>query len=172
MAALGVLPTIARAQQPVTQGASVEMTATIEAIDHDARLVTLKDKDGKTDTIYAGPEVKRFAALKVGDSVTFRYYESVAYQIRKPGEAGSAPMSGDPKLVRGSGPKPSGTVSQQVTAVVTVKALDAKVPSVTVLTEDGRTASFRIADKKNLEGLKAGDKVEITYTQAFMISVK
>ena len=58
------------------------------------------------------------------------------------------------------------------TAAVTIKAIDATVPSVTVLTEDGHTASFKVDDKKNLLGLKAGDKVEITYTQAFAVSVK
>ena len=42
----------------------------------------------------------------------------------------------------------------------------------TVLTEDGRTVSFKVDDSKNLKDVKVGDKVEITYTQAFMISVK
>lgn len=31
---------------------------------------------------------------------------------------------------------------------------------------------MKVADKKNLEGLKVGDKVDITYTEALMISVK
>jgi Cu/Ag efflux protein CusF len=46
------------------------------------------------------------------------------------------------------------------------------VPSVTVLTDEGKMVSFKIADKKNIEGLKVGDKVDITYTEALMISVK
>ena len=172
LAVLVALPLVALAQKPVTQTDAVEVTAKIEAIDHTSRMVTLKDKDGDLETIYAGPEVKRFDELKVGDTVTFRYYESVAYQIRKPGQPGQAPASGDPKVTRGTGAKPSGTVAQQMTATVTIKAIDAKVPSVTVLTDDGRTASFKVDDKKNLAGLKAGDKVEITYTQAFVVSVK
>ena len=53
-----------------------------------------------------------------------------------------------------------------------LKAIDEKVPSVTVLTEDGRTVSLKVEDKKRLEGVKVGDKVEITYTVAVMISVK
>ena len=42
----------------------------------------------------------------------------------------------------------------------------------TVLTGDSRTLSFRVDDKKNLKGVNVGDKVEITYTTAIMISVK
>ena len=172
LAALAAVPLAALAQKPVTHTEAVELTTTIEAIDHTARLVTLKDADGATETIHAGPEVKRFDELKVGDKLTFRYYESIAYRIRKPGEAPSAPASGKPALTRGTGPKPGGTLSQQETATVTIKAIDMKVPSVTVLAKDGHTASFKVEDKKNLEGLKVGDKVEITYTEAVMISVK
>jgi hypothetical protein len=172
LAVLVVLPIVALAQKPVTQTAVVELTARIEAIDKDLRLVTLRDRDGDAETIYCGPEVQRFGELKVGDTVTFRYYEAVAYSIRKPGQPSGLPAAGERTVVRGTGPKPSGTVSQQQTATVTIKEIDAKVPSVTVLSEDGRTLSFKVENKKNLDGVKVGDRVEIAYTQAFMISVK
>jgi Cu/Ag efflux protein CusF len=63
-------------------------------------------------------------------------------------------------------------LSQQLTATVTVEAIDPKVPSVTVTTEDGRTMSFKVDDPKLIEGVKTGDKVDITYTAAIMITVK
>ena len=172
LAVLAALPLVALAQKPVTETDAVEITAKIEAIDRTARLVTLTDKDGDTETIYCGPEVKRFDELKVGDSVTFRYYESIALEVRKPGQPSGLPKQTEPTLTRGTGPKPSGTIAQQATATVTIKAIDLKGPSVTVLSEDGRTLDFKVEDKKNLDGVKAGDKVEITYTQALMISVK
>jgi len=172
LAVLVVLPLAARAQKPVTQTDTVELTATIEAIDKTTRLVTLKDKDGVTETVKCGPEVKRFDELKVGDTVTFRYYESIAYAIRKPGQPSALPAETGPSVVRSQGARPGGTVSQQETATVTIKAIDLKVPSVTVLTEDGRTVALKVQDKNNLKDVKLGDKVEITYTQAVMISVK
>jgi len=172
LAVLVALPIVARAQKPVTQTEAIELTTKIEAIDKTARLVTLKDKDGEVETIYCGPEVKRFDELKVGDTVTFRYYESVAYAIRKPGQPSGLPAQTGPAVTRGQGPKPGGTISQQETATVTIKGIDPKVPSVTVLTEDGRTVSMKVEDKKNLDGVKVGDKVEVTYTEAVMISVK
>jgi Cu/Ag efflux protein CusF len=54
---------------------------------------------------------------------------------------------------------------------VTLNAIDTKVPSVTVTTKDGKTMSFKVENPKNLEGVKVGDQVEITYTQALAISV-
>jgi hypothetical protein len=172
LAVLLVLPLVARAQKPVTQTDVVEVTAKIEAIDKTARLVTLKDKEGVMETIQCGPEVKRFDELKVGDTVTFRYYESIAYAIRKPGQPSGLPAETGPTVTRSQGARPGGTVSQQETATVTIKAIDLKVPSVTVLTEDGRTVGLKVQDKKNLKDVKVGDKVEITYTEAVMISVK
>jgi hypothetical protein len=173
LAAVVALPLASQAQKPVTKTDVVELTTKIEAIDHTARMVTLKDKDGVEETIHCGPEVKRFDELKVGDTVTFRYQESIAYSIRKPGQPSGLPSTtGGPRLVRGQGAKPSGTVSQQETATVKVKAIDLKVPSITVLTADGRTASFKVEDVKNLKDVKVGDEVEVTYTEAFIISVK
>jgi Cu/Ag efflux protein CusF len=172
LAVMLAVPFVAQAQKPVTQTEAVEITATIQAIDHTDRLITLKGKDGAEETIHAGPEVKRFDELKVGDTVTFRYYESVALQIRKPGQPSGLPATGSTQLVRGEGAKPSGTISKQKTATVTIKAIDLKVPSVTVLTEDGRTASFKVEDQNKLKDVNVGDKVEITFTEALMISVK
>ena len=161
----------AAAQKPVTQGAAVTETFTIEAIDHKARIVTLKDKEGNLEDVFCGPEVERFDALKVGQTVTFRYYESVVYQVRKPGTAKEGPSSG-PTMTKTPGTTPGGTISQQMTATVTVSAIDPKVPSVSVTTAEGRKMSFRVENPKNIEGVKVGDKVEITYTQALAISVK
>jgi len=160
----------ALAQKPVSKAEVVTETATIVAIDSTNRLISLKGEDGITDTIYAGPEVKRFAELKVGDKVTFRYYESIVYAIQKPGDKPPVPETA--ALVRGAGPKPGGTVSEQMTAVVTIKAIDMAAPSVTLTTADGSTMSFKVEDKKNLTGVKVGDKVQITYTRALAISVE
>lgn len=169
---LALLPAGLLAEKPVIQGDVVEVTSSIEAIDKTARLITLKGPDGNMDTVYAGPEVLRFDELKVGDKVTFRYYDSLVYQIRKPGDPTTPPPTGETTVARSQGAKPGATISEQMMATVKIKAIDAKVPSVTVESEDGRTLSFKVDDKKNLKGVSVGDKVEITYTSAVMITVK
>jgi Cu/Ag efflux protein CusF len=55
---------------------------------------------------------------------------------------------------------------------VTVKAVDMNAPSITVTTQDGRTMTRKIEDKKNLEGVKPGDRIDITYTQAVVVSAE
>ena len=159
---------VAQTPKPIVQGATVSITAAIEAIDSKARLVTLKHEDGTLETIQCGPECQRFDALKVGDKVTFRYHESIVYAIAKPG---SAPPAASAAITRADGTKPGGTMSQQQTAVVTLLEINPSVPSVTVRRADGNKMSFKVEDKKNLEGVKVGDQVQITYTQALAVSV-
>jgi Cu/Ag efflux protein CusF len=171
LAAALALPALALAQKPVTKTESVEIKGTIEAIDHTSREVSIKDDKGVVDSYYIGPEAKRFNELKVGDKVTARYYTTIAFQLRKAGTPAPAPAADDVKVVAGKGPKPGGTISQQKSATVVVKAVDTKVPSITVLTDENKTVTFKVEDPKNLKDVKVGDKIDVTYTEAFMVTV-
>ena len=161
---------IASAQQPVERAGSVSKTATITAIDHTNRVVTLKDDKGNVEDIACGPDVKRFDELTVGDTVTFSYHAAVVYQIGKPGAA--SPAAEDVSAVRGQGPKPSGAYTRQRKVTVTVEAIDPAIPSITVRAPNGNAMSAQVKDKNNLEGVKVGDKIDITYTEAMMITVE
>ena len=55
---------------------------------------------------------------------------------------------------------------------VTVKAVDMNAPSITVVTPDNRTLTRKVEDKKNLEGVSPGDRIDITYTQALMVNAE
>jgi Cu/Ag efflux protein CusF len=163
------VPGIASAQAPVTKSNTVHGTATIEAIDATTRNITLKTKDGSFETFKAGPAITRFNELKVGDTIDVTYVESLVMRVQKPGEAPAA-TTGDAAMTRNAG-RPGATLGAQVSTTVTVKAVDLAVPSITVLTEDGRTVTRKVEDKKNLNGVKVGDKIAITYTEALLMSV-
>jgi Cu/Ag efflux protein CusF len=159
----------AQTPKPVTKEAEVTATATIKAIDPATRSVTLRTENGDEDTFTVGPAVTRFNQLKVGDTLKVSYYESLVFQVKKPG----APSTSSATSVAGGRmqDRPGGAIGKQQTTSVTVKAVDMNVPSITVTTADGRTLTRKIADKKNLEGVKVGDQVQITYTQALAVSV-
>ncbi|HMF97100.1 MAG TPA: hypothetical protein VKE96_22535 [Vicinamibacterales bacterium] len=159
---------IASAQGTVARAGNVSKSATIAAINHSTRVVTLKDAEGNVEDVLCGPEITRFNELKVGDVVTFSYHAAVVYQIVKPGAKTAAAGA---EVVRGQGVKPSGAVTQQRKTTVTIESVDAAAPSVTVRTANGHRMTAQVEDKKNLEGLKAGDKVEITFTEALMVTV-
>ena len=166
-----VVPAMLFAQTPITKTQTVSATATIQAIDATSRTVTLRSEKGEEDTFQAGPEIKRFNELKVGDKVKATYWESVVVQVLPPGTAAPA-GSTSAAVTPGKGKSPAATAAVQHTTTVTVKAIDPKVPSVTVTTEDGRTVTRKIEDPNNVAKLKVGDKVSITYTQALLVTVE
>ena len=164
-----VLAAEVAAPKPIVVKDKVTVKATVEAIDHTNRTVTLKGSKGDLVTLTVDEAVDRFDAMKVGDKVTATYYESVAYEIQKPGAA--APDTAAAGAGKLSGEKPGGAVMTQTVTTVTIQAIDMDTPAVTIKTADGSIQSYRVRHKKNLQGVKVGDKVLVTETTALMIAV-
>jgi hypothetical protein len=169
-AALIAVPSLSQAQ--VAKANAVTAVATIQAIDSTTRSVTLKNEKGEEDTFQVGPDVKRFNEFKVGDKVRMTYYESVVFQLRKPGQFSSPSGTAAAGGRAPAGNLPAGVVAKEMKTTVTVKAIDPQLPSITVTTEDGRTVTRKIEDKKNIEGVAVGDRIDITYTQALIANLE
>jgi Cu/Ag efflux protein CusF len=164
-------PALALAQEAFSKANVIKVSSTIQAIDTTSRTITLRDEKGNEDTFAVGDAVQRFNELKVGQRVNITYYESLVLQVVKPGEKGGGP-SLEAALSRAKSELPAASIATQEKATVTVKAVDMAVPSITVTTPDGRTVTRKIEQKKYLEGVKAGDQIDITMTRAVLTSVE
>jgi Cu/Ag efflux protein CusF len=164
-AAIGV-----SAQQPIKAENTMTATATIQAIDSTTRTLTLRNEKGEEDSFTVSPEIKRFNEFKVGDKVRLTYHESVVLQVRKPDAAQSATLEAATAV--GKGALPAGAAAAQAKMTVTVKTIDAAAPSITVTTPDGRTVTRLVQNKKYLDGVKVGDRIDITYTQAVVVNLE
>lgn len=149
--------------------------AKVVAIDKAARTITLKDKDGKTVSLRAGPEVRNFDQIEVGNSVVVNYARSLAVSLVKPGET---PAAASATVVAGraeKGAKPGAAIGGQVTAVVKIESVDT-TKNIVVFTDpknEMHVVSVKRPEGKTfIQGLKPGDQVEITYTEAVAISVE
>ena len=160
---------VANAQTKTIPGETKTVTATIEAIDHNARELTLKGEKGNYVTIVVSPDIKRFDELKVGDKITAKYQESLVLRVKAPGEKAAETASAG--MTPGGGAKPGGTVATQQTVTVTITAIDLKTPSITFKGPHDWTYSSRVEDLDALKKVKVGDKVDITWTEALMIAV-
>jgi Cu/Ag efflux protein CusF len=159
------------ANAPEQAGAVKAMTATatIQAIDAAARTVTIRDEKGHVDTFSVGSEVPRFNELKVGDKVRATYFESIVLRLRKPGD--TAPTGAvDAAVNRGQGALPAASIDVREQMTVTVKAIDPATSSITVAAPDGREATRKVQDKTLLTGVKVGDKIDITYRRAALVT--
>src|SRR4030095_4757115 len=148
-----------------------KVRATVAAIDKDAGTVTLKGPKGNTLTIEVNDKSK-LDQVKVGDPVVAAYIEAVAFRVQKAGRRAPPGVSVQESRVSSKpGETPAGAVGREVTATVTITAIDRKAHTVTVKGPQGGTETIKAKDPKNLEGLKVGDMVEITYTQALAVSL-
>ncbi len=169
VALFSMVVTTAFAQVRAIPGESVVATATIEAINHGTRELTIKGEDGNYVTFKVSPDVKRFDAMKVGDTITARYYENIVIRMKRPGEKDVDTATAG--VTPAGGVKPSGTASEQRTITATITQLDPKVPSITFKGPNNWTYSSRVYDRKAIENVKVGDKVDITWTQAVLLDV-
>jgi hypothetical protein len=150
----------------------VTATATVEAIDLQKRVVTLKGPEGNVFDVTVGKEARNLPQVKVGDLVKVKYYESIALRLVKPGE-GVAGIQETEILGRAKkGEKPGGLTASQVTLTATITAIDKKKHMVTLKGPEGKSVTAKAENPKNLAKVKVGDEVEVTYTEALAISVE
>ncbi len=150
---------------------TIKVSATITAIDAKTRDVTLKTTEGKEAVVTAGPAVKNFAQLKVGDRVEMQYVEALTLELKKGGglvvqrtdKAGAAAAK--------PGEQPAGAVGREVTVVADVVGVDAATQTIT-LRGPQRTVDLRVRDPEQFKRIAKGDQVEATFVQAVAIAVE
>jgi len=170
----GALGVSAGAHQSVTKTGDVKTAnATITQIDSTGRFITFKSDDGTEDTVWAGPDVKRFDELKVGDKVAMRYYETAFFNIRKPNDPPlSMTGTGEAVVTGTAGQLPGGTAARQIAKTVKVKSVDPMAGVITVTTDDGRVITRKVDDKTKLAGVNPGDQIDVVYTEAVLVTVE
>jgi hypothetical protein len=156
------------AQTKTITGESKTMTATVESIETASRNVTVKKPDGTYEVFYVPSGIKKFDTLKIGDKVTARYYENVVLQVKAPGQKS---VDSDAGAVTRAKEGAAGTVAHQRTITATIAAIDQNVPSITFTGPNGWKYSTRVEDKAALAKVKVGDKVDITWTEAMLLSL-
>jgi len=149
-----------------------EKTATVEAVDQSTRMVTLKGPEGNSVTFKASAEVRNLPQVKVGDTVKFAYYESLAVRVLKKGEA--FPTAGESAAMSRAkqGEKPAGVIGKETTVNATITAIDKKAKTATLKGEDGKSVTVNPLRPEKLNEVKVGDRLVITYTEAVAVKVE
>ena len=149
---------------------TVDVSATITAIEKSSRTITLKGPKGEELKIEAGPEVKNFDQLKVGDVVDMRYRESLALELKKGGGMKVEKTEKAGAVGAKPGETPAGLVGRQVTVVGDVIKVDAATQTVTVKGPQ-HTVELKVRDPEQFKLIAVGDQIQATYTEALALSV-
>jgi hypothetical protein len=154
----------------VAMAEAVSLSATVEAIDKANRLITLKGPEGKVATVHAGPEVKNFDQIKLGDVVVARYVEALTLELKKGGGGMRERVETDTAAAAKPGERPAAVAGRQVTIVADVIAVDAKKQSVR-LKGPTRTVDLKVKDPEQFKLIKVGDQIEAKFTEAVAVSI-
>jgi hypothetical protein len=169
VAALALPAVSMSADQPITKTAMTEVKATVVAVDQATRLVTLKDSDGKTFDVEAGPEVKHLDQVASGDVVAVTYAESLAFEVVGKDER---PEGATESVKRSTG---AGEVGRTVTSHFKINAYDRNTHVLWGTGPKGNTQSIVVKDpkaQKKLETLSPGNIVQVTYTESLAVKLE
>ena len=162
----------ARARTALVTSDLHKADATIEAIDAGTRTVVLKDPHGLY-SVEAGPAVRNFDKLQVGDKVHLSYYQGLAARIKKGDTAVSEPVAAT-YTQPAQGGKPGGEMGHSVTTTVTIQAVDPASHTVAFKNSDGSVdvvAVERPNMREFVRTLNPGDVVELTYTESIAVDI-
>jgi len=150
----------------------ITASAKVLKIDQRTRKVTLEMPDGSQRTVTVGEEVRNLPQVKAGDTVNVGFYESIVYQVRKPGTATPGVVVAQDAVRAEPGARPGAAGAQVTTITATITAVDKKAGTVTLTGPDGEATIIKPQDPTILGRVAAGELVEITLTEAIAVSVE
>lgn len=160
----------ARPSGVISEG-TVTMTATVEKVDVAKRLVTLRTPDGKVSELAVSEAVRNLPQVKPGDEVVVQFFESLAYEVKKPGTATPGTAGGQQLATAKPGEMPAGAVARTVEITTTIAGIDKAKGTVTLQDADGNLTPIKVRDPSKLDEVRVGDLVTITYSQAVAVAV-
>ena len=149
---------------------TVTVTALVTAVDQANRIVTLKGPEGNEFSVVVDQSVKNLPQVKVGDMLVVKYLEAVAIEFKK-GDGIRMATVIDTSDTAKKGQEPGAAAFTRVNTVSNIWAVNQAKGTVLVRGPFGHFVEVKLKDPKLLEGVKVGDQMQVTFTQAVAIGV-
>jgi hypothetical protein len=173
-----VLPAATASAQSAASAVRDQITlrGTVEGLDQKARTVTIRGDRGNVVTLDIPQSSTALDQLQLGDVVSVAYFDRVSIRVKPAGEA--AVDRTEPPVATATAPAgalPGATVASQRVTTVTITAWDPGLSVVTFTGPNGATYTRRLVDATDAQlvaGLKVGDRVDVTRTEAVRLAVE
>lgn len=166
--------TVVSAQPGDVVREQITLRGTVQAVDQAARTVTIRGDRGNVVTLDIAKSVVPFDQLQVGDVVSVAYYDRVSVRLKPAGEPAVDRI--EPPVATPTGSTlPGATVASQRVTTVTITSWDPAQRVVTFTGPTGIEYSRRLLDTTDarvMAGLKVGDRVDVTRTEAVRLAVE
>ncbi len=151
---------------------SMVVSALVEAIDHETRVVTLRKSNGEAITFTASEDVRNLAQVSVGDHLVAEYVETVSIVVMAADgiEADAAEVSALARAEEGDMPGFAAMDALVVTA--TVEEINLELNTFKLKGPDGAINEYTARNPQNLKRAAVGDLVVMTVTSAVAIVVE
>jgi hypothetical protein len=157
------------AQGKVIPGGQRTVTGVVQVVDEADRRVTVRMSTGELRTLQVPPAAGRLSEVKAGQTVKATYYDNIFLRVKGIDEP--EVDTRQTAATAGSGAQPGGTLGIQQTITATIDAIDLNAPSISFKGPRGWSYSSPVKDKNALQQLKVGDRVDISWTEATVVSI-
>jgi hypothetical protein len=135
-------------------------------VDAATRTVTLKNQDGET-SIVAGPEVKNFAEIKVGDRFDVVYELAVAIELVKVKNPGvTSEQITTTTATAPQGDKPGMITTNTITATANIESIDTAKNIVSLKGPQGNIFKVKVQNPDLMKDIAVNDQVKVVYVEA------
>lgn len=156
----------------ISASQSVQLTAVVESINQETRVVVLRTPDGELQELTVGPEARNLPQVQAGDTVTAEFVRKVDVQVFADdgSELGSGAMAAAGRTEEGQ--MPGGMAVQTEVVTARVAAISIENNTFQLQWPDGTVEEYVAQNPDNLKLAAVGDIVMITYTEAVGIVVE
>ena len=171
------LPLAAQTTSKMVEGRGaaevVTVKARVDSIDKATRRIGLTGPEGRSMSVVAGPDVRNFDQIMVGDTVVLKHFQALAVDlIKRPGSDGIREMvQREGVMVSPQGGMPGAMAGRETVIIANVWSVDKKRQIVTLRGAREGLREFKVKDPARLAAVQVGDQVELKYVDAVAVGV-
>jgi hypothetical protein len=148
------------------------ITAVVEAIDQETRVVTVRKTDGEAVTFTASEEARNLDQVAVGDVLIAEYKETVSIDVlANEGMTADAGKMGAVARAK-KGEKPGMAAMEATVVAETVEEINLENNTFKLKGPDGTVTEYMARNPENLKRAEVGDLVVTTVTEAMAVTVE
>jgi hypothetical protein len=174
-------PALVMAQAPAANAVVVDAAitdnifqlyeGTVTKIDKKTRTIFFKNNEGESKFI-AGPEIKSFDQIKVGDRLNVTYELAVAIELIKTKSDGvRSKVETASEVTSKPGEKPTRTITNTTTIIADIIAVDRPKKLVSVKGPSGKVTIVTVKNPQLLADVNVGEQVRVIYFDAMAASI-
>jgi hypothetical protein len=154
----------------VVQGGT--LTAKVDAINHETREVTLRNREGKTVSFVVSEQAHNLDQVSMGDYVVISFNETIDIQVHSSEDA-KADASAAAAVARAEkGEKPGMAAREQLVITAVVEDINIEANTFKLRGPQGDVEEYTARNPENLKKAQVGDLVTMTYSKSMALTVE